>query len=175
MRFKICHTVFTIMIFSAFLCSCISKKDIQNEKPDNINPNCSHDLSTYTEPTVRTGKYYLNGDVNNYYFEVTDNTVKLCNADLNELITSWQPGGEDFYSGDGIDEESLKLRLESKEDFIKDYSVAHEYIVKTDHETYDKPGLLVFYNNNRQSYLFIKDENTLTGFGKDGDFILVEE
>ena len=149
--------------------------DLESDKSI-IYPLCVHDLKTYTEPEVRTGRYYLNGDVDSCYFEVTEDTLELCGVDMSELYDSWQ-SWEDYT--EGVSGELDYARSEDKERWLNQWLVPQHYNVKTLH--YADDGVYLRY---RQTYvngysvdigLKVKDERTLTGFGKDGDFILVED
>jgi hypothetical protein len=151
-----------------FLCACTKEEDtpIQTNIVSGNEPN-------FIEPEVKKGRYYLNGDVSQYYFEVTEDTVELCGVDLSELFDSWQS----YNSDDSISEELAEKRKQVKEEWIEKWSGPKQYEVKTQSDgktllatkTITTPeGFVV------SSGLIIKDDKTLTGFGKDGDFILVE-
>lgn len=168
-----------LLLTAAFLCSCGSNP-ADNADPGTettISPICVHDES-YVEPKVKMGKYYLNGDINSYYWNVTEDTVELCGIDPGELSDSWQGYGSDPAS-DGADENVVQMRIEEREKFIERWSGPQKYTVKTLHQVNDQVYLATRETTSPDGFilstgLILKDENTITGFGKDGDFILVE-
>lgn len=147
-----------------------------------IYPSCVHDLKTYTEPEVRKGRYYLNGDVDSYYIEISAGTkgyytMEIVGIDLSELYDSWKSWEE--YT-EGVSGEIDYVRAdEDKDMWIAQWSPKH-FRVKTFHNTDDSINLLLSQTYTEEGYpvnigIKVKDERTLTGFGKDGDFILVED
>ncbi len=176
MRFKICSTVFTIMIFSAFLCSCENNPSAPAGMHNSVNSSvCSHDLSTYTEPTVTEGRYYLNGNIDRYYFEVKGVTIQLMNADLPVMYDSWQ-NDDNFYNTE--DKELLEKRLNAKQEWIDEMSFPREFTVTTMHNTTDEVVLVTKTTVTPDGFIVsegmvLKDSITLSGFGTEGDFILV--
>lgn len=161
-----------------FLCSCSNNAaDSADSDSEAASPICIHD-ETYTEPAVKTGKYYLNGDINSYYWNVTADTVELCGIDPGELSDSWQSYGSDPAS-DGADEDIVQMRIEERSKFVERWSGPQKYTVKTLHEINDQVTLVTREVTSPDGFvistgLILKDENTITGFGKDGNFILVE-
>ncbi len=162
-----------ILVCVACLCAFILPDN------DEINTNTfkyTLDLETYTPSDVKTGKYYLNGDTDSYYFEITDNTIQLCDTDPGELFTSWQEGMEAHYDPASVDEDLLRLRLDARERFINDFSKPRNYHIKTMQYHNGIPDyIFIEFDGKRGHLIAIKDENTLTNFGDKGDFILVEE
>ena len=71
------------------------------------------------------------------------------------------------------------VRTDSDKDmWIAQWSPMH-YMVKTFHNEDDSVNLLLRQEYTEEGYpvyigIKVKDEKTLSGFGKDGDFILVE-
>lgn len=168
-----------LLTAALFLCSCGDNTADNDEinTAEIISPICVHD-ENYIEPTLKTGKYYLNGDINSYFWNVTEDTIELCGVDLGELNDSWQSWGNDPAS-DGSDDDVVQKRIKAKEDWVKKWSGAHSYSVETRHEIDDKVWILMVETVAidgmiMKNGLILKDENTITGFGKDGDFILVE-
>lgn len=162
-------------VMALLLCSCGDDDSFSGESRVGY-PICTHD-ENYTEPTVKTGKYYLNGDKNSYYFEVTANTIELCGVDLSELYDSWQPWGSNVY--EGVGEETAKQRIEQKDYWIDEWTGPKSYTVKTLHEINDKVTLVTKEVVTSDGFILsngltLKDEKTITGFGKDGDFVLAE-
>lgn len=155
-----------ILTFSA--CSETAQTDtVQNEL---ISPLCTHG-EDYIEPHVKTGRYYLNGDKNSYYFDVTENTIELCGISPGELFDSWQ--------NDDVNDDIAQQREDVRNEWIEKWSGKLPYHVETLHNTTDMPTLIIKETVTPDGFIIgsgltLKDENTLTGFGADGDFILVE-
>lgn len=157
------------------LCSC--KKEIIDEQSSDPYPLCTHDLQTFTEPEIKTGRYYLNGDTDSYYFEVTNDTLELCGVDLSELFDSWQSWGSNY--AEGVSEEVAQARLDRKNEWINEWTGKKTYKVITNHSGDDLTLLETKEVTTQEgsvlySGLVLKDEITLTSFGDDGDFILAE-
>lgn len=165
--------VIVVTASSIIFCSCGNTASPPTEG-ELLSPSCTHD-ENYTEPYCIPGKYYLNGDSTSYYFEVTETTIELCGIDLSELYDSWQA----YDNNEDVDDELLQQRISSKNEWIAEWTGPRSYYVKTLHQINDETILVLKEttasdNINMFSGLTIKDEKTLTGFGKDGDFVLVE-
>lgn len=166
-------TIFTCLVSLFIFCSC-GNTISPPTKDELLSPNCTHD-ENYTEPYVKSGKYYLNGDSDSYYFEVTETTIELCGVNLSELYDSWQA----YDNNEEVDDTLLQQRINSKNEWIAEWTGPRSYYVKTLHQINDEAILVLkeittSENINMFSGLTIKDEKTLTGFGKDGDFVLIE-
>ncbi|MCM1024444.1 MAG: hypothetical protein NC395_10355 [Prevotella sp.] len=163
---------------------------------------CTHPIDQeYTEPTVKPGKYYLNGDVNSAYMEVTENTWQIIpveNCDLRTLYSNNVLTDEELSALKTSPDETIDVNLTVNEDRIAFYSMPHEYTVVTWHPfdiIWLAPGqnepnsVPQEYRRNSedinsvptkywQNGMFITqgpqliDENTLQSFG--GNYILVE-
>lgn len=138
--------------------SKIKTVDIVSQ-PDS-NPDCTHD-ETYTEPQPKIGRYYLNGDTENYYFEIMEgNKIQLV-GNLYEIFSEWNPGKEEIIQED-----------------VEAWSQPRDFIVITMHKGSDKPLIAVDWEYDETGKLIklasgpvMYDENTLTSWGMDGDFI----
>lgn len=148
-----------------FLCSC----NTAEYTTENETPLCTHD-ENFVEPVMKTGRYYLNGDTSSYYINVTETTFEFCDVDLSAVFDSWQPS---WYEGNETESD-----IKFKEEWVAEWTGVKPYFVRTLHGLTDETVLAKEenYSDGKMSpYWFIlKDENTITGFGKDGDFILVE-
>ncbi|MDE5577119.1 MAG: hypothetical protein K2J11_07010 [Oscillospiraceae bacterium] len=100
---------------------------------------CIHPIDQeYTEPTVKPGKYYLNGDINSAYMEVTENTWQIIPTETCDFQTLYSLERSAF-----IDEslpaiktepdEIIDIEPNCNEDKIAFYSMPHEYTVVTWH------------------------------------------
>jgi hypothetical protein len=155
--------VIVTTIIAVLLNNSIKPDVVDIEIGQNSNPNCTHD-ENYTEPQPKTGKYYLNGDTENYYFEILeDNKIQLV-GNLYEIFSKWNPGKEDIIQED-----------------VKAWSEPRDFTVITMHKGSDKPLIAVDWEFDETGELIklasgpvMYDENTLTSWGMDGDFIFVE-
>lgn len=127
------------------------------------NPNCTHD-ETYTEPEPKLGRYYLNGDTNNYYFEILEGHKIQLVGNLYEIFSEWNPQNEEAIQED-----------------VQAWSQPRDFLVMTMHRGGDKPLIAVDWEFDESGELIklasgpvMKDENTLTSWGIEGDFIFVE-
>lgn len=117
----------------------------------------------YDIPELKTGKYYLNGDTDSYYFEVYgDSTLELCCDDMYSLFEKWNPGKEDIIRED-VEKWSGR----------KPYNIVvtelGTVILSVEWE-YDSSGDFLRLSGGP---CLIAD-NTLGKWGSEGDFILVE-
>ncbi len=170
--FKKIYTLAALILFMLTLGACSEKSQADMAEDELVSPLCTHD-ENYIEPTVKTGRYYLNGDKNSYYFDVTESTIELCGTDLGELFDSWQNNSEP------VSDDIAQQRENVRNDWIEKWSGKLPYHVETMHTTTDMPTLIIKEIVTPDGYtigsgLILKDENTLTGFGNEGDFILVE-
>lgn len=161
---------------------------------------CKHPKDqVYTEPTIKPGKYYRNGDVNSCYLELTESTWQLIPTDNCSIETlygemnHWSdeaPADPTTAPGADANPELTEERIKSKEELIAFYSQPHEYTVITWHpfdvtflcagpgvpliEGDENPAPEIYiYNGHGYPGPTVVDENTLTGFGPD-NYILVE-
>lgn len=152
-----------------FLCSCKGQTAENNAYYFGDGFPCTHD-ENFVEPVMKTGRYYLNGDTSSYYINVTETTFEFCDVDLSAVFDSWQPS---WYEGNETESD-----IKFKEEWVAEWTGVKPYFVRTLHGLTDETVLAKeeSYTDGKMSpYWFIlKDENTITGFGKDGDFILVE-
>lgn len=157
---------------------------------------CTHSVDQeYTEPTVKPGKYYLNGDINSCYLEVTENTWQVIPVEGCDLETLYGESNKwsdeapaDPASASDATPELTESRLQCKEEIIEFYSQPHDYTVVTWH-TFDNiwlcpgPGDVAddgfelapqVYYQNGVGYPgpVLKNENTISTYS--GDFIFVE-
>ncbi len=166
----------TVIVFCLasmlFLCSCNANTEkYTTESETALTTLCTNDEG-FVEPTVKVGRYYLNGDTSSYYINVTETTVEFCDVDLSAVYDSWQPQRSEDYVPTEFD-------IEVKEECLERWEGVKPYHVKTLHEYNDNTVLVTHEETTPDglvlsSGLILKDENTITGFGKDGDFILVE-
>lgn len=126
---------------------------------------------------MKAGKYYKNGDVNSYYFELTENTIEICGVDLAELNDSWQIGGADFYTDESVNKDVLQMRLDSKNEWIKEMSGTKNYSVKLTYPLEETKIVIKETKTGSGGTIYsgytVTGENSFAGF--DGaEFILVE-
>ncbi len=157
---------------------------------------CTHPIDQeYTEPTVKPGKYYLNGDVNSCYLEVTENTWQLIPTDdcsIEKLYgeqNKWSDEAPaDPATAPDANPELTESRIQYKEEDIAFFSQPHDYTVVTWHvfdTTWLCPGPggtfpdgmelspQVYYQNGvAHPGPVLENENTISIYG--GDYILVE-
>lgn len=103
---------------------------------------CTHPIDQeYIEPTITPGKYYLNGDTDLAYLDVTENTWQLIpveNCDFQTLVS--------FGRLDFINKSMPAIKIDDPDEFIANdtnrdldedriafYSMPHEYTVVTWH------------------------------------------
>ena len=77
------------------------------------------------ETTIKTGKYFVDGDTEQYYLDVTEDTIQLCNVDYLEY--AWV-GNE---LGDTKDDEYISKMTELAERRAEEYASAYKYKVIT--------------------------------------------
>lgn len=171
---KVCNRTKTIIIVGIVLIAlCAAAAAVLNysSKPKPVNtatqseakPDCVHD-ETYVEPEPKIGKYYLNGDKNNYYFEILEGHKIQLVGDLYEIFSKWNPQNE-----------------EAVKDDVESWSSPRDFKVMTFHKGNDKPLIAVDWEFDESGELVklasgpvMADENTLTSWGIEGDFIFVE-
>lgn len=114
-------------------------------------------------PKIVPGKYYLNGDTDEYYFEIHDDyKIELCCDDKYSLFEKWNPGKEDVIN-------SFVSFWENPRDFRVIVTDLGTVILAVDW-TEDESGT----TTHMTSGPVLADEYTLTGWGIEGDFIRVD-
>lgn len=118
---------------------------------------------TYEVPEIIPGKYYLNGDINNYYFWIRDdNTIELCCDDMYALFEKWNPGNEQAITED-------VTKWSEPRPYSVDVSPFGTVMLSVEY-TYDESGI---YSYMRGGPCYI-DEKTIGKWGIEGDFIRVD-
>lgn len=113
-------------------------------------------------PKIVPGKYYLNGDTDEYYFEIHDDyKIELCCDDKYSLFEKWNPGKEDVIN-------SFVSFWENPRDFRVIVTDLGTVILEVD-SLKTEDGITI-----PTSGPVLADEYTLTGWGVEGDFIRVE-
>lgn len=157
---------------------------------------CTHPIDQeYIEPTVTLGKYYLNGDINSCYIEVTESTWQIVPSETCDLekvygeIIRWsdEAPADPATAPDADATPTLtEERIKFKENAIAFYSKPHEYTVVTWHpvdkvflcsgpadsgSVFDPPKA---YWEGERGYNgpVLENEKTIRSFG--GDYILIE-
>lgn len=115
-------------------------------------------------PDLKVGKYYVDGDMSQYYLEVTDRrTIQLVGVDYMEYTMYGQPSTENY------SEEEKKLFDETIEMIKQDFAAEHEYMVADVFPSNGEPDYMIFtawaFNNNGylsgEGYTYV-DENTIS-------------
>ena len=126
---------------------------------------------TFEVPEIIPGKYYLNGDINSYYFWIRDDsTIELCCDDKYSLFKSWNP---EYEEGNTQQEQFIIAQVEAWEEprpYTIEVSVFGTVMLRTD-SVYNENGL---YLNIRGGPCYI-DEKTIGKWGIEGDFIRVDD
>lgn len=102
---------------------------VDGEAHANVNDVCSHVGEVYEEPTVNAGRFYLDGDVNKYCIEVSDNGTLKYDCDLSALIDEYVTFHQD--------------KDAQKEKMINELSGNLSYKVETFHELGDRININV--------------------------------
>ncbi|MDE6762915.1 MAG: hypothetical protein K2J73_04475 [Oscillospiraceae bacterium] len=103
---------------------------------------CTHPIDQeYIEPTITPGKYYLNGDTDSAYLDVTESTWQLMpgeNCDFQILYSLERSAfiNESLPAIKTAPDEIIDIEPNCDEDVIAFYSMPHEYTVVTWH-TFD--------------------------------------
>lgn len=131
---------------AAIFCGAYYGSDYEEiEYPDVIGHTqyCAHPIDQeYTEPTVKPGKYYLNGDINSACLEVTENTwqiipSKTCDLEtlygINNRWSDEAPADPAAAPDADINPTLTEERIQWKERTIAFHSKPHEYTVVTWH------------------------------------------
>jgi hypothetical protein len=104
------------------------------ENLEEVYEGCAHfdgdeDFSDYVEPTVVPGKYYLNGDKTQRYYQIfEDNTIQLGGDDYEALALADAP-----LLDDSATEEEVSFRNADYESRLHFYSTRFDYVVITRH------------------------------------------
>lgn len=118
---------------------------------------------TFETPEIIPGKYYLNGDVNSYYFWIRDDsTIELCCDDKYALFEKWNPGNEQAITQD-------VTKWSEPRPYTIDVSPFGTVMLSVEY-TYDESGV---YSYMRGGPCYI-DEKTIGKWGIEGDFIRVD-
>ena len=126
------------------------------------------------ETTIKTGKYFVDGDTEQYYLDVTEDTIQLCNVDYLEY--AWV-GNE---LGDTKDDEYISKMTGLAEKRAEEYAKKYEYkaINKSSSDgSYNVSFIFTDWietdgNYSGTGYTLV-DENTITG--GDSVFIYYDE
>ena len=119
-------------------------------------------------PELKVGRYYVDGDTEQYYLEVTkEGTIQLKDVDYFEYESY---GKEDaLKTRTGNDLEELKANLQERADFISE-PIIYRSITYPNNSSM----ILIHWNEDDMGnvsgygYTYV-DENTLTGGGKTSD------
>ena len=119
-------------------------------------------------PELKVGRYYVDGDTEQYYLEVTkEGTIQLKDVDYFEYASY---GNEDaLKTRTGNDLEELKANLQERADFISE-PIIYRSITYPNNSSM----ILIHWNEDDMGnvsgygYTYV-DENTLTGGGKTSD------
>lgn len=125
-------------------------------------------------PALKIGRYYIDGDTEQYYLDVTEDTIQLCNVDYLEY--AWV-GNE---LGDTKDDEYISKMTELAERRAEEYAKKYEYkaINKSSSDgSYNVSFIFTDWietdgNYSGTGYTLV-DENTITG--GDSVFIYYDE
>ena len=119
-------------------------------------------------PELKVGRYYVDGDTEQYYLEVTkEGTIQLKDVDYFEYASY---GNEDaLKTRTGNDLEEIKANLQKRADFISE-PITYRSITYPNNSSM----ILIHWNEDEMGnvsgygYTYV-DENTLTGGGKTSD------
>lgn len=137
--------------------------DEQQEKEANADDDVSYDVPDASDIKVKEGRYYLNGDTNSYYFEITaGNHIQLHCDDMYALFEKWNPGKDD------IIKEDVAYWTGKKEYKIVVTEIG-TVILAVEWEYDDNSNLTGLTSG--PCWL---DENTLGKWGQEGDFKYVD-
>lgn len=137
--------------------------DEQQEKEANADDDVSYDVPDASDIKVKEGRYYLNGDTNSYYFEITaGNHIQLHCDDMYALFEKWNPGKDD------IIKEDVAYWTGEKEYKIVVTEIG-TVILAVEWEYDDNSNLTGLTSG--PCWL---DENTLGKWGQEGDFKYVD-
>lgn len=125
---------------------------------------------SYTEPELvltkddlKYGKYYLNGDRNNYYFQIKeDDTIEFVCDDMYSVFEKWNPGNPDAIQS-LCDEHNGPRKFTTKE------MCTGELLIRTE----------LIWDEKRNEYVggsgpALTDYNRIK-WGIEGDFIYLED
>ena len=112
-------------------------------------------------PALKIGRYYIDGDTEQYYLEVTkEGTIRLCDIDYMEYATL---GNEDI---DSYPEEQQKLMKESIKKYAEKKSKAYKYkVVETISEDSTYHNIFIFTEWNEKPSSVSEDFTLYTGLG----------
>lgn len=137
--------------------------DENEEKAANAPDDVSYDVPDASDIKVKKGRYYLNGDTNSYYFEITaGNHIQLHCDDMYALFEKWNPGKDD------IIKEDVAYWTGEKEYKIVVTEIG-TVILAVEWEYDDNSNLTGLTSG--PCWL---DENTLGKWGQEGDFKYVD-
>ena len=140
-----------------------------------INADTKKDVLINREgPALKIGRYYIDGDTEQYYLDVTEDTIQLCNVDYLEY--AWV-GNE---LGDTKDDEYISKMTGLAEKRAEEYAKKYEYkaINKSSSDgSYNVSFIFTDWietdgNYSGTGYTLV-DENTITG--GDSVFIYYDE
>lgn len=152
-----------IIILGAFTFQFYHSMSKNNENEQDTNDEMSFDVPDINNINIKVGRYYLNGDTNSYYFEITKgNHIQLHCDDMYGLFEKWNPENEAAINED-----------------VAFWSVPREYkVVVTEMGKVILAVQWQYDDNSNLTGLMSGpkwvDENTLGGWGDEGDFKYVE-
>ncbi|GHU52887.1 hypothetical protein FACS1894132_03610 [Clostridia bacterium] len=152
-------------------------KDNTGNNLEEVYAGCVHfdgdeDFSGYNEPVIPQGKYYLNGNISEIYWEISDNTIQFGGVEPREYWEErFTPTEENL-----ADPEQMAFYNANLDAIVEKYSTVHPYIVETKHYFADtvwiKFNRIVDENGKekRASYLEFVNGNLQIGSVDNGDF-----
>lgn len=123
----------------------------------------------YIPPILHQGRYYLNGNKDNYYFEVRttdkENTIELCCDNKYSLFQKWNP-----------DNDTMTKQLV---DFWSRPQKFDIMVLSGVHKTFLAVDMPISVDDSKVEYVktgpILLDERTLSGWGIEGDFVRLDD
>lgn len=166
--------ILCLIQISCILTAC-NAQGIQEKSEANMLP-CGNHSTEYIEPVQRAGKYYLDGDVTQCYFDVTDdNKIKLVGNEEQfiNLYLHDETMLRIYNDNNNEPNESIKNAVAYDMSNWEDY---RDYVIYTSHN-YDDSTILFWtpvYHEDGSitgSGTYYTDDNTITYMG---EFRLIE-
>lgn len=153
-----CIVLLAIRIFAI-----AEEKQFQKMLAEEENVSVSEPEIRLTAEDLKTGKYYLNGDTDSYYFQINENnTIELVCDDLYAIFEPWNPENE-----------------EATEKFVKEYSSPQSFEAREVATGEVLVETKLIYDEDYGTYIggtgpMLVDYGTLR-WGIEGDFIYAED
>ena len=136
-RIAVFLVAFAVLVLGFVLLFKFMSSNATADEP--VTMNSAKDLDMQDGPDLKLGRYYIDGDISQYYIEVRDNhTIQLKNVDYYEYV-SWGQSEETLKSEDGTAElkkmaEEISQPREYKSIYI---GISNHTFITTHYNIYD--------------------------------------